>query len=169
MKKVISILIVCVLLLHLAGFYVYFLVRLGEIRTQIRRELALLPVESLDLITVSKKQFQKSWTDDLEMKWKGRMYDIARVEVDGDVVKVFARHDSAEDDLLSFITSIVQTASQDEQRVPNSVFRFFTLEFEVLNKMPVAFLDSTRFDHSSRYLTPQSFFDLSITSPPPRG
>ena len=127
MKRFISIALVCLLLLHFAGFYVYFIVRLGEIRSQMRQELAMLPAESLDLILVPREQFMKSWLAEMEMKWQGKMYDIARVEFDGDVVKVFGRHDSAENDLLSFVTSLAQTASKDDHPVPNSVLRFFKI------------------------------------------
>ena len=133
-----------------------------------RHELAKLPAESLDLIHVPRAEFMKSWLAEMEMKWQGKMYDIARVEFDGDVVKVFGRHDLAEEDLLSFIASMAHTASKDHQPVPNSVLRFFTLEFEALNKTFLAFPGPTLFDHRSRYITPQSFFYPPIVAPPPR-
>ena len=169
MKRFISIAIVCLLLLHFAGFYIYFIVRLGEIHIQMRHEFAKLPAESLDLIHVPRAEFMKSWLAEMEMKWEGKMYDIARVEFDGDVVKVFGRHDLAEEDLLSFVASVAQTASKDHQRVPNSVLRFFTLEFEALNKTSLAFSGANRFHHRSRYIKPQSLFEIPITTPPPRG
>ena len=166
MKRVVSIVVVCVLLLHLAGFYIYFVVRLGEIRLEMRHELALLPSNALDLVTIPRSQFQDSWKDKMEMKWKGKMYDIARIESDGETINIFCRHDKDEDDLLSFISAVVNT-SQDDQ-VPHSIIQFLTLEFEVHPASALVKSGFSMIQHNSGYLSKPTSRTTSVLAPPPR-
>lgn len=168
-KKIGSILTLIILLVHLAGFYVYFVVRLGEVRMEMRKKLAELPDEKLQVVVIPRESFRASWLDELEMKWNGRMYDIARVEHDNDVVRVYGLHDEDEDGLLNLIAAVVETSQQDTKEAPGSIVQFFTLEYvlhsELLPGRPESQFPSAETDYCRFF----SSFAPTPLSPPPRG
>ncbi len=161
--------VLIVLLAHLAGFYAYFFVRLGDLRMTMREKLAELPAEQLDVVRVPKDQFKSSWLEEREMKWQGRMYDIARVQPDGNDLLVYCLHDKDEDGLLSFLSAVVDLSRQDNARAPISVVQFLALKFVpgtvVLPSRPVAEI-SIGF---TRYLNSYSSVLPDSLTPPPRG
>ena len=57
-KKFFALLLVALLLVHLAGFYVYFVVRLGDLRMAMCEKLADLPVEQLEIISIPAAEFR---------------------------------------------------------------------------------------------------------------
>ena len=130
-KRILSTIILMLRVVHLAGFYVYFVIRLGDIRMDMRDQLAKLPAHQLHVITIPQDQFRISWMEEKEMKWQGNMYDIARVEQSGNVIRVHCLRDYDEDNLLSFLNSVVDMTRQDTQPVPASLMKFFSLKYVV--------------------------------------
>lgn len=168
MKRILSIGLIGLFVLHGAGFYIYFAVRLTEIRKEMRHELSLLPSEELTVIEVDREKFQPSWLDEKEMEWKGEMYDIARVEITDHFAKVYCLHDEAEVGLLAFINTVIDTAANDKSQAPPSMQQFLSLEFLPSQKSFLYEPVSIPVFHSSKYspLMPQD--GHSITAPPPR-
>lgn len=117
------------MVVHLAGFYVYFVLRLHTIHEQARAGIASLPDERLARLELTTREFESLGGDDGEIRYNGRMYDIARTEVHGDHTVVFALHDADEDDLLAFIAAVVDTAGQDSQQAPQALTFFLSLSF----------------------------------------
>lgn len=169
-KKILSLIILTLLVVHLTGFYVYFVVRLGSIRTTMREQLAQLPDNELELLTIPNNRFRASWAAEREMKWEGHMYDIARIERSVDVMKVYCVRDHDEDGLLNFISAVVDLTQQDTQPAPLSVVKFFTLKFitgpvaAVRNPGPTVAIPA--FCCSFSALIP---FNIHPPTPPPRG
>ena len=167
-RKYTSLLLIALLMVHLAGFYVYFVVRLGDIRMNMREKIALLPAEQLEIVPVPAHSFRMHWLEEREMKWEGKMYDIARVEKAGDTLLVHAVHDKDEDGLLNFITAVVDMARQDTQQTPASVVQFFNLKF-VIDQTLEWSSEITRRDSP---FVPAVFFTTSVSpdspTPPPR-
>jgi hypothetical protein len=128
-RKYTSLLLAAVLLLHLAGFYVYFVVRLGDIRADMRNQLASLPTHQLQIVSVPLAEFKSSWMEEKEMRWQGRMYDIARVKQSGDRLLVYCLRDHDEDDLISFLNTVVDLSNKDTRQVPSFVFKLFALKY----------------------------------------
>lgn len=128
-KKFTSLLLVGVLLLHLAGFYVYFIVRLGDLRMNMREKLTELPEEQLEAVRIPVHEFKASWIKEKEMKWQGKMFDIARVEHQDDFVMVYCLHDKDEDGLLNFIGAVINMSRQDTRSAPPAVIQFFSLKY----------------------------------------
>jgi hypothetical protein len=167
-RKYTSLLLVALLLVHLAGFYVYFVVRLGDLRMSMREKIALLPAEQLEIVPIPAHSFQLHWLEEREMKWEGKMYDIARVEKAGDTVLVYAVHDKEEDGLLNFIGAVVDMARQDTRPTPACVVQFFSLKFVIDHATPCSF-DIIRCDSP---VVPIVIFissaSLESPTPPPR-
>ena len=81
MKKLFAIAFVCLFLLHFAGVYTYFGVRLMAIRQEMNQLLKTTPDDQLELMHLTKSEYQKSLHEEDELELNGKMYDIARVEV----------------------------------------------------------------------------------------
>lgn|GEM_PF-1173492 len=129
LKKIASYVLLVILLLHLAGFYIYFAIHLGELRTAIRHHLKTLPESELVAIRMPASDFRTPWLSDMEMKWQGKMYDISRIERQAGQVVVLCLPDEAEDNLLAFLSKIIRVASDDKSQAPATVIQLFTLEF----------------------------------------
>jgi hypothetical protein len=167
-KKITGIVFLSVLLLQVAGSYVYFIVRLSGIRHEMREQLKHIPDEELTLLTLTREEFQKAKADDHEVKVNGKMYDIARIVVNDKNVFVYALHDEAEDNLLALLNEMVKRSSKDKKPVPSQLIQLITLVFvpvesQLLQNSSVAFIHHTPYRETS-----VSFYTV-IESPPPRG
>jgi hypothetical protein len=132
-KRSFSILLVATFLVYFAGFYIYFILRLTEIRSEMRSQMRALPKEQLHQLILSPADFEKSKVEDDEIKVDGKMYDIAWVETTNKEVTVYCLHDEAEDNLLSFLDEILKNASNDKKQLPSGIFSL--LEMDVLPKI----------------------------------
>ena len=168
MKKSLSIALLSFFLLHLAGFYVYFGIRQAQIHREMRSKLKYLPVNQLEVIHLSATAYQQALRDDDEIEVNGKMYDIARIEVKEKQIIVYALHDSAEDNLLSFLDRVLKNAAQDQQQVPSPLFQFSALTFilppvfSFNNPLSLFFHSVTNYSVSDFSFTP------SLDTPPPR-
>ena len=157
-----------ILLLQVAGSYVYFIVRLSAIRQEMREQLKAKPDEQLTLLTLTAEEYQKAKVDDHEVKVNEKMYDITRIVVQDDKVLVYALHDEAEDNLLAFLNEMVKRSSKDKKPVPSQLIQLFTLQFVMIeNTLPT--LSATLVEHTTAYTISIPAFISLIESPPPRG
>jgi len=167
-KKLIGILFLSVLLLQVAGSYVYFIVRLSGIRQEMREQLKYRSAEELTLLVLTPEEFRKSKVDDHEVKVNEKMYDIARIVVAENKVLVYALHDEAEDNLLALLHEMVKRSSKDKKPVPSQLIQLLTLMF-----IPVEdqLLQNNRinYTHYTAYTETTISFASAIDSPPPRG
>lgn len=165
-KKYVSLVLIGLLVIHLAGFYVYLMVRLGDIRMNMREKLE---TAQLAAVQIPAHQFRASWLDEREMNWMGNMYDIARVEQKGDFVIVYCIPDKDEENLLSFISAVINMGSQDTRPAPLTVTQFFTLKFVVSDVLctpiPIAKIKLLQ----SRYSIHVKPVTIIPVTPPPRG
>ena len=168
MVKTLSIVLISFFLVHLTGFYVYFGIRQSQIHREMRSKLKELPADQLEVIHLSVKAYQQSLRNDDEIEIDGKMFDIAFVEHKNEKVIVYCLHDSAEDNLLSFLDQVLKKATQDSQQASTSLFQFNFLSFI----LPSDF----RINHSSisilcpftSYLIGDTSFVTSLDTPPPR-
>lgn len=168
LKKYTSLLLVTLLVIHLAGVYAYFAVRLLEIRKVAREQLTQLPADQLQVIAVPLDQFRSSWMDDGELSWHGKMYDIARIETSGNIIMIYCLHDTAEDDLLGFISAVIDLSHQEIPETPFSVIQFNLLEFELQDIELPERVATALPSPSGRYLFALTCLRPDPLSPPPR-
>lgn len=168
MKKIFSALFLSVLLLQVAGCYVYFIVRLSGIRSEMRQQLRHKPDEELTLLTLTEEEFRKAKVDDHEVKVDGKMYDIARIAFHDNRLLVYALHDEAEDNLLTLLAEMVNRTSHDKKPVPSQLLQLLTLQFVLIeNKMPA--ISGISVFHKTPYNRAFLTFISGIEIPPPRG
>ncbi|MFM8850478.1 MAG: hypothetical protein ACKOE5_08790 [Cytophagales bacterium] len=167
MKKLFSVGLVSLFLLHFAGVYTYFGVRLMAIRQEMRLLLKATPDEKLELIQLTKSEYQKSLHEEDELELNGKMYDIARVEVKEGIYFVYALHDVAEDNLLGFLNEVLKRSSSDKKPVPSQLVSFMTWVY-----LPVQ--NEFKFSSESVSIGTTLYLDLYaaissvVESPPPR-
>ena len=167
-KKLIGIVFLSVLLLQVAGSYVYFIVRLAGIRNEMREQLKHKPDEELTLLTLTHDDYRKAKVNDHEVKVNEKMYDIARIVVQHENVLVYALHDEAEDNLLALLGEMVKRSSKDKKPVPSQLIQLLTLQFVVVeNKIPA--LAGISVIHTTPYQVFLPSFISIIENPPPRG
>lgn len=167
MKRLFSFLILVLLLVNMAGFYGYFIIRLQEIHEESRQAISALPGSQLEKFYFTKVAFQRARVDDREIRVEGKMYDIAFIRNVDDGLMVFALHDDAEDDLLAFISEVMSNASKDG-KAPIVFSQFTSLQF-VLNCFewnPVVLFDEIKHHTSIQ----NSLVEISpaIQTPPPQ-
>ncbi|MFZ1808564.1 MAG: hypothetical protein WAU36_15130, partial [Cyclobacteriaceae bacterium] len=159
--------VLTILLTHLIGFYVYFVVRQGQIRQEMRESIGSLPDEEFETFVFTVEEYQKIKVNGFEVKIDGKMYDHSTPKFENGKVTLFARHDKDEDDLISFITKIVNSSDQDKKPVPSQLLSFFNLTF--LSPQQLTFViqqDKIQsFDCYSSNLLTQYF---PVESPPPQ-
>lgn len=167
MKKLFGITLLSLLLLQAAGCYVYFIARLTAIRVEMREQLKTLPDHELTLLTFTKEEFRKAKVNNHEVKVNGEMHDIAHIVLKGEKLLVYAIHDEAEDNLLSFLDEMVKRSANDKKPVPSQLVQLLTLQFiSVETRLPQNTFVTIR--HSSLYLLALSSCATIIDSPPPR-
>lgn len=124
-----SVLFLLLMVVHLTGFYVYFIVRMHAIHEQARAQISALSDHRLEKFEFTKERFREIGGEDGEIRVNDKMYDIARTESSDDRVVVYALHDADEDNVLAFISAVLDTAGQDRQQAPSSLTFFLTLNF----------------------------------------
>lgn len=167
MKRALAILLLLVFLFNFTGIYVYFVLRLSEIRTEMRALVKKLPDNELVALSFTSQQWAAvHHADDDEIQWQGKMYDIARVKTHTSGVTVYAVHDEAEESLLTFLDTICKRASKDKKPVPAGMFHFFAACW---------FGERAMLINQYRSIAHQTFYRLSaselvvpIWSPPPQ-
>jgi len=166
-KKIAGSVFLSVLLMQVAGGYVYFIVRLSGIRQEMRAELALKPDEQLTLLTLSDDEYRKAKINDHEVKVNEKMYDVARISVKDGKVLVYALHDEAEDSLLALLNEIVKRSSNDKKPIPSSLLGLMHIIY-LTQECIVPLAASVR----ERANTAYQFFSTdtvdTIISPPPQ-
>jgi hypothetical protein len=128
LKRILSILVLILFLAHFAGFYIYFVVQLKQVRHEMRNQLRNLPAEELELLTLTPEEFQNAKVEEHEVKVDGKMYDIARVEKREGKILVYCLHDAAEDNLFAFLNKILTLPLKDSH-VPNGILHFYSLNY----------------------------------------
>jgi hypothetical protein len=166
-KRVTVILFLSLLLIQVAGCYIYFVGRLVAIRTELREQLKHLPEAQLTRFQFTPEEFIKVRVEDHEIKVGGKMYDIARVTEQSDQVVVWALHDEAEDNLLAFLSEMVSRSTNDKKPVPIQVEQLLMLSF-----LPESFATPQNkcsdIIHTTPYKEFGSMVFFTCELPPPR-
>lgn len=153
--------------LNFFGFYCYYAFRLVEIRKEARTQLKYLPETALTKFVLTPAKYNEVKRGEDEIQVEGRMYDIARLQVNQDSVVVLALHDAAEDNLISFLQLIVERSASDKKPLPASVMHFFGLMY-----LPAFFAwecsTPTVVAGNTPYQFLQPIQSINLNTPPPK-
>jgi hypothetical protein len=132
-----------------------------------RESIGSLPDEEFETFVFTLEEYQKIKVNGFEVKIDGKMYDHSTPQFQDGKVILSARHDKDEDDLISFITNIINSAEKDKEPVPSQLLSFFSLTY--LSAHPLMLVVSSDkiqpFDYYHSNLLTQ---DFPVESPPPR-
>lgn len=124
-------------------------------------QLRSLPAEQLEKIYLSPEEFVRVRVDEHEIKIGGRMYDIARVHTEGDSIIVYALHDAREDNLLNFVSFIInEPISKKEMKQFAQFLLLLYLHATVLQYVipELEYRPNTRYINHFQDLVTQKFF-----------
>jgi len=139
-----------------------------QIHQEMRSKLKELPAGQLDILHLSAEQYTQSLRGDDEIEVSEKMYDIARVETQGNIVTVYCLQDVAEDNLLSFLDEVLKNANHDAQQPSSSLFQFNFLSFILPSKITLDRTSLCNISHYTSYLVYDNSFITSLNTPPPR-
>jgi hypothetical protein len=169
MKRFFSLAFVLLLLLQVAGCYVFFSVRLVQIHAASRRNLAFLPDSDLTRFHFTHAEYEKVRENNREIKVAGRMFDIARftTQPDGSII-IFAKHDEAEDNLFAFLHEVLENFNHDKNHIPSQVLQVSSLLYFDNPFQFSSSLSSVIIQHYSSYFKNECCANLMIQTPPPK-
>lgn len=167
-KRYFSIALISFFFLNFLGVYLYFGVRLMQIRTEMKTALRNLPNEKLTTFTFTESELKQVRVDEGEIKVKGKMYDIARMERADQNIIIYALHDVAEDNLLAFLDEIARRPLEDKQAPPSQLFQLITLTFIAPVQYTFTDKDENFRELNARYLRSSLNIHHEIESPPPQ-
>ena len=165
MRKIGAIAVLLVFLINAAGFYLYYIVQLQQIRKEMREALKLTPDSELEILTLTKKQFLESKVEEHEIRVNDKMYDIARTKLQGDMILVYCIHDQKEDNLLAFLNEII--GKPLKAKAPRQVFQFISLSYLVPSSDLNIDEDENKITVGIQYIFSLQTFSASPASPPP--
>jgi hypothetical protein len=168
MKRIPALFLFAILLVNSAGFYVYYVIALQRIHREMRAQLKMLPDEMLTRIVLSTDEYSNSLVEDDEIKVKGKMFDVARIDLLKDFVIVFGMYDEKEDDLLAFVNEIISKPLTQDSNVTGSVLQFIALSFLPGQSIDDLLCHGKFIAHDSDYNFPMHSLTLQHEAPPPR-
>lgn len=122
--------LLAILLTNAAGFYFYYAAALQHLRWEQRARLAKMPARQLDRLILSLNEYSSAKVDEHEIRWQGKMFDVARVVAAGDSLHVYGLYDPKEDSLLSLADHFL-TSPFDSDKMPDVIKQYLSLQFLV--------------------------------------
>jgi hypothetical protein len=168
MKKIPALLLVAILLLNTAGFYVYYVIALHRLHAEMRLKIKTIPDDQLSRLVLTHEQFKTSLIDEHEMKLDGQMFDIARTIIFQDSIVVFALHDVNEENFLACANEIISRPVDRDSPVTTSAVQFICLDFLQVDCIKKLFCDHDIIVHASVYSTHFNTWSSEDVEPPPR-
>lgn len=173
MKRLISILLVMMLIFNSAGYVLVFyqLKKYFKKEAFSKLEKYINPAD-LTTIVVSKYQYENEdenfyFVEPHEIKYFGKMYDIARTEFTADSIRIYALNDENEDNLHELFAQFFSRTLNDKYSHFASVISHIILD----SGLPVVFDDIARFkEHSYFNITLIHILKLyfDVPTPPPK-
>jgi len=150
-----------------AGFYVYYFVKLQQIRMEMREALKFLPEHQLDVLKMTENEFRVARVEEHEVKVNGRMYDIACIAAKGDSVTVYGKHDEKEDNLIALLDHVITAPMKAKDPTSSVTTTFILLIFIKPASVALIFSRMEVTQPVTFYFFHTKTFNHSPDSPPP--
>jgi hypothetical protein len=165
-KRIYSVAFLLILLVNSAGFYIYYVIQLQQIKEEMREALKLKPDYELNILVLSRQAYAEAKVEDHEIRVNGKMYDVARTKISGDQVTVYCLHDKAEDDLMGFLAEIIRTPLKENSHVPDEILEFIGMDFIAPDNL-ITCCYTNKDQNQTRYFFPLKMSTLRVSTPPP--
>jgi hypothetical protein len=167
-RKIISIIALSVILTHLVGFYAYFVLRQSQIRQEMREKIGSLPADQFEVFELSIEEYQKIKVNDHEVKIDGKMYDHSAPKLENGKIILYAKHDQAEDNLISFLSEVINRSANDNKPVPSTLMNFLSLQFIPVSTLQM-FSSNKSLSIIDNYQAIMVWPYYPVDAPPPKG
>ena len=128
-KKMQAILILAIMFVNGAGFYIYYAAQLWQIQKEMRATLNGKQDNQLVVLQLSYADYQKSKVEEHEINVVGKMYDVAKAVSQGDSIIVYCLHDHDEDILLAILKEVVDPSSHDKSDLFHSITQLISITY----------------------------------------
>lgn len=123
MKKAGVILLLFVITFQMVGVFLLFKAKQMEVRQDMKMKIKSgVPDAELTILRFSRDQADGlKWMEDHEFRYEGRMYDVVKTTVDGEIVIYHCIHDEQESKLFSHLDNMVanELAKDKNTNPPN--------------------------------------------------
>lgn len=173
LKRVFSILLALILIFNSAGYIVVFYQMKKYFKKEAFQKLEnYIKPEDLTTIVISKYDFENEnenfyFIESKEIKYFGKMYDIARIEHTGDSVRIIALNDENEDNLHNLFAQFFTKNLNDKYSKTASIIKLIITDAG----LPIIFDSNASWREDLCYnfiFVPilKNFFD--VPTPPPK-
>lgn len=160
---------VLIFLFQAAGVYLLLKLRQQEVRQEIKSRIkAGVPESDLTVFKFDdQQQARLKWVDDHEFVLEGQMYDIVRLQNEGDITVFYCLHDTQETALFKKLNHLVANDLGNNQNRNNNKHQVTVNWFfaEAGSILPAFYPESEKV--STCYLLPSDDQFMRSESPPP--
>jgi hypothetical protein len=172
MRKIFPVIIISVLAFNAGGFLLLFEIEQQGIHRAMEEIIRhAMKSASLENITLSRREYESSKTDEYEIRFRGKMYDIAYIEFHNDSVTIYCINDTEEENLFVALEKIFSHAKrhsgEQQHQLPQQFVKFLSLAFvqtEAFSSTCIDFTKSLPQQHTIYF--PEIF--PAYASPPPK-
>lgn len=166
MRKLLTIFACCCLLLLVCGHGLVYFLKRAEIRTAVRKDLLLNPAQNLQTFSCTATQLAGlAWEADDEFEYKGRMYDVVRMESTGSITTIYCIADEKESALID---AYLQLQKKGGSSSSGTLLKLLSLQFlspATHHDVALTALDAKRY---SPFICLIAFMEQQIICPPPK-
>lgn len=144
------------------------MVRQAQIHQEMRQEIASLPADEFEIFELSIEEYQKIKVNNHEVKIDGKMYDHSAPKLENGKIILYAKHDQAEDNLISFLSEVVNIASHDNKPAPSTLMSYLTLQFISAGILEMFFFNES-INFMDNFQVNLVSKDYPVDAPPPKG
>jgi hypothetical protein len=149
MRKIFPVIIISMLAFNAGGFLLLFEIEQQGIHRAMEEIIRYAEKSaSLENITLSRREYESSKTDEYEIRFRGKMYDIARIEFHNDSVTIYCINDTEEENLFVALEKIFspqkQHSSKQQSQVPHQFVKFLSLAFLQTENFSSTCIDFTK-------------------------
>jgi hypothetical protein len=153
MKRIPALVLLAVLLVNAAGFYVYYVIELQRIHSAMRAHLRTLPDHALTRLSLTPQGYRNALVEEDEIRVSGDMFDVGRVKITADSIIVYALHDEREDDLIGLVNDIISKPFNPDADVASYLVNYLSLTYLPVNlSIQTDCVEGYPISHQSAYL-----------------
>lgn len=173
MKKSISILLLFILAINIAGFIFIFEIQRYTIKKEVAKTISnYFPINKISVISISVENNKYLvWNDKNEFKYNGLMYDVIKKEIlSNGTVKYYCLIDKDENNLNNKITNFVNN-NLDSQSKTNDISKILVKLFAVnyISAKKIEFVFCNNLQKINLFTTEfYTSLKLDLQSPPPK-
>jgi hypothetical protein len=160
-------LLLAILLLQTGGMLLIY--KIQQFHVQYEMQLVVNDSEtSFEKLILSRDEYQKCRLNSREISFKGNMYDVKSVNINGDIAELLVINDIKEKFLLEEIKDFLHKSNQSKKEIPDQLQKFLSINYISVDEGRIIYIPSFS-SGIFHYLNQEILPDHSeIFFPPPK-